>query len=634
MAKVIIDKKFIDFEKAIKLYFSFYIKDDAIEILKKALQNQAPKKDNSLESLIQNDITSYMAANKYNLERETLDKIIEDIKDKIFSSQKIKNDLNIFKDEFKDLAINKIREQKYDKASSLIHKDLSLDYIERRIEELLEDEIASLNAPSSSVEYLINRLNNESLFSFISKATSLDNKTLKEEEIQEKALQRYNPSLKEKALSTFGVTLFDALTLSPGSIQGVLSSAMIDIGGNLSKELILSKEDKPLTPNEYLSIVLFNTKEDVFNKISKEIENSSYSSDFSFLNEKLENKITEYHPTLLKDLRKNGFIKEANFFNASSDCLTHDVPMVILEEEKKEYLESENKEILDFLKPYIGKELIDKATGAKIIINEVKKDHLKYSLVLNEEKNEKDISLSKAYNNIKTKNWLCAYTQEKEINASYQNKQISKAQEKENESKENSFFSLLLSSFGLDSLDNTFQNLPYILATLPDTLLGTIKGSNNAIDVKRDILPLSFFTLGIIIKNPILKALFLGFGGINLLSKLGNNSLEEASKKYKQNHSNSFIKEYKDEKLDYRLKDVRIKDNKFIVTINNTPYFTTLPDITAKAYKEGKLPLNTLANAVFNEYQRQSSLGLLPQVIASSRIKENENQKESITLSR
>jgi hypothetical protein len=105
------------------------------------------------------------------------------------------------------------------------------------------------------------------------------------------------------------------------------------------------------------------------------------------------------------------------------------------------------------------------------------------------------------------------------------------------------------------------------------------------------------------VKNPLLKMLLVGFGGANLLNKAGHEALENRDGVKPQPIRQ--YREYADEPLDLRISNPVMKGNTLVATIDNTPSVITISDAAVDAYYQGKLPLNTLANAVLRKYDEQ-----------------------------
>ena len=83
----------------------------------------------------------------------------------------------------------------------------------------------------------------------------------------------------------------------------------------------------------------------------------------------------------------------------------------------------------------------------------------------------------------------------------------------------------LVRSLGLDGIGDVAGNLGYILAMLPDILLGVFTGRTQSLGLKDNLLPIASIVAGMFVKNPMLKMLLIGLGGANLLNKAGHEVL-------------------------------------------------------------------------------------------------------------
>ena len=169
----------------------------------------------------------------------------------------------------------------------------------------------------------------------------------------------------------------------------------------------------------------------------------------------------------------------------------------------------------------------------------------------------------------------------------------------------------LLSSFGLNGISDIGNNLGYVLAMLPDMLIGAFTGKTKSLGLKDNLMPLASIVAGMFVRNPILKMVLVGMGGLNLLNKagheaIGNHKGEGQAQDITTNGRTNY-KVYADEPLDPRISQPQIRSNCLIATIDKVPCTIALPDKVVDAYNQGALPLNTLANAVLakNDQMRQ-----------------------------
>ena len=168
----------------------------------------------------------------------------------------------------------------------------------------------------------------------------------------------------------------------------------------------------------------------------------------------------------------------------------------------------------------------------------------------------------------------------------------------------------LLSSFGLNGMSDIGHNLGYILAMLPDMLLGAFTGKTKSLGLKDNMMPLASIVAGMFVRNPILKMVLVGMGGLNLLNKAGHEAIDNhkgIGKAQDAPMGRVNYRVYADEPLDPRISQPQIKGNCLIATIDRVPCTIALTDNVVDAFNQGALPLNTLANAVLakNDQMRQ-----------------------------
>lgn len=157
----------------------------------------------------------------------------------------------------------------------------------------------------------------------------------------------------------------------------------------------------------------------------------------------------------------------------------------------------------------------------------------------------------------------------------------------------------LLAGVGLDGLGDIGSNLGYVLAMLPDILLGVFTGKTKSLGLKDNLLPIASIVAGMFIKNPIVKMLLIGMGGANLLNKAGHEALERKQNEGRENINTGVrYRQYADEPLNSRIEKPLLQGNSLIATIDRVPCTIQLTETVADACRTGALPLNTLANAV------------------------------------
>lgn len=187
--------------------------------------------------------------------------------------------------------------------------------------------------------------------------------------------------------------------------------------------------------------------------------------------------------------------------------------------------------------------------------------------------------------------------------------QLQEPQPEQSQQTNQSGWTGLLSSFGLNGLSDIGNNLGYVLAMLPDMLIGAFTGKSKSLGLKDNLMPLASIVAGMFVRNPIMKMVLIGMGGLNLVNKAGHEAIDD-HRGQSQGAGSSMranYKVYQDEELNARIIQPQIKGNCLIATIDKVPCTIALPDKVVDAYNQGALPLNTLANAVLakNDQMRQ-----------------------------
>lgn len=145
----------------------------------------------------------------------------------------------------------------------------------------------------------------------------------------------------------------------------------------------------------------------------------------------------------------------------------------------------------------------------------------------------------------------------------------------------------------------------YVLAMLPDMIIGMFTGKNPNLQLEDNLLPLSAIFGGMFVRNPLLKLLLVGFGGANLLNNAGHAALGIAKNTAVQNPT---YKKYEEESLNPRISHPAIKGNSMIADVDGKPCVIGISETAIVAYEKGFLPLSTLANAVLRKYDENSAL--------------------------
>lgn len=161
-------------------------------------------------------------------------------------------------------------------------------------------------------------------------------------------------------------------------------------------------------------------------------------------------------------------------------------------------------------------------------------------------------------------------------------------------------------SLGLNGFGDIGKNLGYVLAMLPDMIIGMFTGKTPNLKLQDNLMPLAAIVGGMFVKSPLLKLLLIGFGGANILNKAGHAAISDGLAK-----SNNVAKTYKvypDEPLNSRIVNPAMKGSSMIATVDGVPSVINISRDAADAYNKGAIPINTLANAVLRKYDENKAL--------------------------
>lgn len=180
----------------------------------------------------------------------------------------------------------------------------------------------------------------------------------------------------------------------------------------------------------------------------------------------------------------------------------------------------------------------------------------------------------------------------------------------------------LMSDLGFTGLGDIGHNLGYVIAMMPDILVGMLTGKTQSLHLRDNLIPMASVVAGLFVKNPVLKMVLIGMGGLNLVNKAGHESLERHN-----NPDGPRFKRYDDQELNPRITGPVINGNCLVANIDRTPCSVMLPDNVVAAYQSGALPLNTLANAVLARHDTNS---LMAQENYRPATQENQSQTRQI----
>lgn len=502
---------------------------------------------------------------------KTTEDYVEMCRQRILGSPKLQQDLALLAGEWRNAVIKEIGRARYDECSARIGCDLACAYVGYRVERQMIDRLVKDGMPKSSADYILRKAAKTSLFGM---AQSLNRSPL-DAEIEARGEAAYNPSAMEKGAGWALGTAADALTMGgTGSWTSFFRLVGLDAGLTAVNRHFDGKENAAPTADDMETCIskgVFGSTSNVFNEIREEKDKIRPHEDayITGTNEKLANRI----PIIDIDFGFMGWDKQEtgtypfrthfDFGGFKRDEKYKDVPLIVAPGHEEDYLKEKAEQ---------------EAEQARREAAETEQDE--------EEKRET----------------AEAAGQEEARQSSGDTGTTGNTATPTNENG----WEGLLANFGLDGMGDIGQNLGYVLAMLPDLLVGIFTGKTQSLGLKDNLVPIAAVIAGLFVKNPLLKMLLVGVGGLNLLNKAGHEALERG--RQEEHPVQAHYKTYPDEPLDPRIGQPALRGNTLIATIDKVPCTIQLTDTVADAYRAGALPLNTLANAVLARYDRMQSL--------------------------
>ena len=480
-------------------------------------------------------------------------------------NQKIWKDNNIVKDlatiagEWRNAVVKEIGRSKYDALSKACGEDLAYAYVAQRMEDLMIGKLVKDNTPKSTMDYILRKAAQNSIW-------GLQEELMKSPltaEIEARGEKAYKPSKTEKFAGRATASVMDAVTM--GGIGSWKSLATL-VGSDMALGYILDskkgngEQRKEQAMELSISKGVFGQNGNAFTGFRSQAKkvNATDNGYVKTLNSKLHNKIhipqKAFTPMAWTDNSfKFPFQKEQEKRN---DPKYKNVPLIVAPGKEDAYLEEKAKH-----------------DAAKI---------------------------AEAERIIKERNETEALQEDAE------QQQSEETQQEQPERDNSNGWEGLLKNFGLNGFSDIGNNLGYVIAMLPDILVGLFTGKTQSLGLKDNMMPIAAILAGMFVKNPLLKMTLIGMGGANLLNKAGHEAL---ANKRESNDGNAVsydnttsqavqYKSYPDEPLNPRIVNPVLQGNCLVATIDRVPYTIQLPEHVVGAYQAGALPLNTLANAV------------------------------------
>ena len=478
---------------------------------------------------------------------------------KIWKDKAIVKDLATIAGEWRNAVVKEIGRSKYDALSKACGEDLAYAYIAQRMENLMIGKLVKDNTPKSTMDYILRKAAQDSIWGMQEELM----KSPLTAEIEARGEKAYKPSKTEKFAGKATASVVDAVTMGGiGSWKSLATFVGSDmaLGYALDTKKGNTEHRKEQAMELSISKGVFGQSGNAFAGFRSQAKkvNATDNGYLKSINSKLNNKIHIPQKAITRmawtdNSYKFPFLQEQEKRNNPK---YKDVPLIVAPGKEDAYLKDKAK-------------------------NEAAK-------------------VAKAERIIKEKNE--AETQQSEAD---EQQTLSEEGLQEQPERDNSNgWDGLLKNFGLDRFSDIGNNLGYVIAMLPDILVGMLTGKTQSLGLKDNMMPIAAVLAGMFVKNPLLKMTLIGMGGANLLNKAGHEAL---ANKQEGNESNVALgsntnavryKSYPDEPLNPRITNPVLQGNCLVATIDKVPYTIQLPAHVVGAYQAGALPLNTLANSI------------------------------------
>ena len=538
------------------------------------------------------DNTDYVLKHTGKWNSKTTEDYLAMCNQKIWKDKAIVKDLATIAGEWRNAVVKEIGRSKYDALSKACGEDLAYAYIAQRMENLMIGKLVKDNTPKSTMDYILRKAAQDSIW-------GLQEELMKSPltaEIEARGEKAYKPSKTEKFAGKATASVVDAVTMGGiGSWKSLATFVGSDmaLGYALDTKKGNSEHHKEQAMELSISKGVFGQSGNAFAGFRSQAKkvNATDNGYLKSINSKLNNKIHIPQKAITRmawtdNSYKFPFLQEQEKRNNPK---YKDVPLIVAPGKEDAYLKDK------------AKNEAAKVAEAERIINE---------------KNEAE-----------------------SLQEDAEQQQSEETQQEQPERDNSNGWDGLLKNFGLDGFSDIGNNLGYVIAMLPDILVGMLTGKTQSLGLKDNMMPIAAVLAGMFVKNPLLKMTLIGMGGANLLNKAGHEALankQEGNAALCSNTNAVRYKFYPDEPLNPRIINPVLQGNCLVATIDKVPYTIQLPEHVVGAYQAGALPLNTLANSILakSDQMRQVAGRSYGEHEVRNEAMENAEQREVIQRSR
>ena len=573
---------------------------------------------------------------------KNVDWLTNNVGKEIQKNDKLAEDISFLIKNYQVVLYNEFGKDKYVKLSREVGTDYATFYVNKRLQDKMTDQLAKYKVPKSSMEYVTKKIMDDSIIGTIREWT-FGESSANEKELDMKIEKIYSPSGLEKATAKIGASVVDITTtyLTPFPFKPSLTATVAWDAGITAATTVKDHYIKDSTSTEELSQYTFGSSGTI-NKLEANAKKISSGSSIylkrinNLLNKPVKLSQGKYSPYQYKEAdRLLLSIKDDSetFLQAIESAAKEEKVKIKKHNSLPPWMQKMSRSDLAKYSAHftaIGMTMTNnnikqmKVDGKVMTAEQVWQKGYNYAVALRQydinqqkksmEKTE-DVYLQPQQEAQDTKTW-------KETSTTQENMK--------KKSDEYSGWEEMLEQALPNGAKDIISNLGYILSVLPDLLLGMLTGKGNALALKDNIFPLAAIIAGLFIKrNSFLKMLLLGFGGATLFYRASKDALDTKKIESDNTKPYRFYKTYADQPLNSRISNPNIKDGVLLMSIDGEPNMITLSDVALENYRQGKLPLNTLANKVLEVWDNQK-LALNEELENERNI--NTRQKQSLTV--
>ena len=562
---------------------------------------------------------------------KTSDDLLKMVDGKLGRNKNVQHDFAVMIDAWRLAAVKEMGEQRYAELSAKCpSKDLAREFVSNRFMQLELEQLAKAQVPKSSLEYILKKGFGESFPAFLSGLSLPEGQH--DSHIRTLAEKMYDASVAEKAAAFATTFAADAAVTGGYGSWGKLGKWLgVDVlarGG-------LSLLENDTTFDQMLGKELYGDEEAFASMRSKGKKvKVAQSETVHAVNDYLKKPMTipEYRPLysptwqkarydeLTKSAAGDAAIHMQNVLTVSKNyglkpSAVSDVPGWMLQKSQKECIDLSSHFLSIALTMQRSKMKSQTVNGQKFTFDEVVQRAYDYARAA-------DKLQKQQAKKVETPQFETASVAQQASSEQYQQQtalQQQYVQQQQYQFQQNpqmmqgpvyqqagmQGWTGLMNQFGLGGMSDIGKNLGYVLAMLPDMLIGMLTGQSKNLHLKDNLLPFGAIFAGLFVKNPLLKILLIGLGGANILNKAGHEILDNAGVSTQQ-RPKRYV-QHADELLSERIEQPAMKGNALVATIDKKPCVIYIDEQSADAFYQGKLPLNVLCNAVLRKYDEQQA---------------------------